>query len=200
MKREDLTKLNLTDEQVDAVMKLHGSDIEKHKGDIAAAKAELEAANKQLAEASAAIDGFKKLDIEGVKKSADEWRTKAEQAEAARVAEIAKIKFDHALDVALTGAKAKNAKAVKALLNMEALKLIEDGSILGLSEQLEKIKSEADYLFDSGKQELNITAAANNSTVIKTPLSIDQVKRMSREDINKNWEAVQAALSSQKGA
>jgi len=200
MKREDLTKLNLTDEQVDAVMKLHGSDIEKHKGDIAAAKAELEAANKQLAEASAAIDGFKKLDIDGVRKSADEWKARAEQAQTEAAKQIADLKFDHALDQALTGAKAKNLVAVRALLKRDGLKLQDDGSILGLKEQLETLQKDSAYLFDSGKQELNITAAANNSTVTKSPLSIDQVKKMSREDINKNWEMVQAALSSQKGA
>lgn len=41
---------------------------------------------KQLAEANTTIQSFKDMDIEGIKKSAEEWKQKAEQAEADRKA------------------------------------------------------------------------------------------------------------------
>ncbi len=41
---------------------------------------------KQLAEANTAIQSFKDMDIEGIKKSAEEYKQKAEQAEAERKA------------------------------------------------------------------------------------------------------------------
>lgn len=60
--------------------------------------------------------------------------------------------FDFALDKALTGAKAKNAKAVKALLDTDKLKL--DGEkILGLDEQLEAVKESDSYLFEQEQQQ-----------------------------------------------
>ncbi|NLY77321.1 MAG: hypothetical protein GX080_04430 [Tissierellia bacterium] len=49
------------------------------------------------------------------------------------------MKFDYALEKALTVAKARNIKAVKALLDLENLKLADD-KILGLDEQLKKSK------------------------------------------------------------
>jgi len=63
---------------------------------------------------------------------------------------IQKQNFEFALERALTIAKAKNPKAVKALLNTEAIKL--DGeSLLGLEEQLNKLKETDSYLFDDGE-------------------------------------------------
>ncbi|MFS0776253.1 phage scaffolding protein [Neobacillus sp. 3P2-tot-E-2] len=60
--------------------------------------------------------------------------------------------FDFALREALTGAKAKNAKAVEALLNKEAIKLDGD-KLLGLEEQLKNLKESDAYLFDSEQQQ-----------------------------------------------
>ena len=166
MKREDLIKLGVAEDVVDKIMAAHGKDIEDHKSKLATAQTELEGLKGQLKDAGEAIEGFKKLDIDGVKKSADEWKAKAEQAEKDAQAQIQALKFEHALDGALTGAKAKNAKAVKALLQADALKLNEDGSILGLKEQLEKIKSESDYLFESDVPTPKVVAGGNNKSVI----------------------------------
>lgn len=75
---------------------------------------------------------------------------KAEKAKADADKQISQMKFDYALSAALTGAKAKNAKAVKALLDMDGLKFNDnDGKIVGLDEQLAQIKTDNDYLFES---------------------------------------------------
>lgn len=102
---------------------------------------------EQLSEANGQIDAFKGMDIDGIKKSAEDWKVKAIQAESKRKADMEALQFDYALNGALGNAKAKNAKAVRALLDMDALTL-NDGEIIGLSDQLEKIRSENDYLFD----------------------------------------------------
>lgn len=166
MKKEDLTKLGIADDIADQILAIHGRDIEKHKTATTTAQTEIDALKAQLAEASTAIESFKKLDIDGIKAAADEWKTKAEQAEAARVAEIDRLKFDHALDGALTGAKAKNAKAVKALLNLDNLKLADDGKIIGLDDQLKTVKESNDYLFDSDTPTPKIVAGGNNQPVL----------------------------------
>jgi hypothetical protein len=166
MKREDLTKLGLSEEQVDKVMAENGKDIEKFKTAAETVKTEAESIKAQLTEANKQIEGFKGLDIEGVKKAADEWKVKAEQAQADAVKQVSALKFDHALDGALTGAKARNAKAVKALLQSDALKLQDDGSIMGLKEQLDKIKSDNDYLFESETPTPKIVAGGHNQSVI----------------------------------
>jgi molybdopterin-guanine dinucleotide biosynthesis protein len=170
MKREDLKKLELSDEVVDAIMKLHGTDIETHKTQLTTATAELENLKKQIADVNAVIEGFKKLDVDGIKAAADEWKTKAEQAQAEAAQQISGLKFDHALESALSGAKAKNVKAVRALLNTEQLKLQDDGSIFGLEEQLKKVKESNDYLFDGDQPTPKIITGGNNRPIVGDPV------------------------------
>jgi len=166
MKREDLIKLGIAEDMVDKIMALHGSDIESHKTKQSTTEAELKTAKDQLIEANKQIESFKGMDIEGVKKTADEWKSKAEQAAKDAADQVAKLKFDHALDGALTGAKAKNPKAVRALLDTEQLKFNDaDGSIIGLKDQLEKIQKENDYLFASDDQPPTIVLGSNNQSV-----------------------------------
>jgi len=106
------------------------------------------------------------LDPEALQKAADDWKVKAETAQAEATSQIAALKFDHALDGALSGAKAKNVKAVRALLNTELLKLADDGSVSGLKEQLEKIKSENDYLFESDTPTPKVVVGGNPKNVL----------------------------------
>jgi hypothetical protein len=166
MNKKDLVDLGVAEDLAEKIIVLHGKDIEKHKTSLETAKTEAEQLKAQIAEANKAIEGFKGMDIEGVKKSADEWKAKAEQAEAEAAKQIASLKFDHALDGALVGAKAKNAKAVKALLNANDLKLSEDGSILGLDKQLETIKKDNDYLFESDTPQPKVVLGGQNKSVL----------------------------------
>lgn len=155
MKREFLKDLGLTDEQIDKIMKENGKDIENAKKGVEDLKvklketeANLETVQAQLEIANKQIEDFKEMDIEGIKRAAEEYKIKYEEAKEKAAKELEAIKFDYALENALTQAKARNIKAVKALLDMEGLKF-NDGEIVGLKDQLEKIKSENDYLFDS---------------------------------------------------
>jgi predicted RNase H-like nuclease (RuvC/YqgF family) len=73
-------------------------------------------------------------------KAAEEWQAK-----------MAQMQLDFAIEKALAAAKAKNAKAVKALLDLEKIKL--DGEqLLGLDDQLKAIQQSDPYLFgETGK-------------------------------------------------
>lgn len=164
MKREDLKKLlsdAATDEILDKIMALHGSDIENYKTKLSTTETEVKGLKDQLKDANTQIESFKSMDIEAIKKAATDWEAKAKQAETDAAAKVAALKFDHALDGALGGAKAKNPKAVKALLNMEGLKFNDaDGSIVGLKEQLETVKKDNAYLFNDETQPPTIVAGA----------------------------------------
>lgn len=93
MKREELEKLGLEKEAIDSIMALNGKDIEAHKAKISAAEAERDGLKSQLDEAGKAIEGFKSLDIDGIKKSADEWREKAEQAAKDAEAKVYQVRY-----------------------------------------------------------------------------------------------------------
>jgi homoserine dehydrogenase len=149
MKREFLKELGLEKEVIDQIMEENGKDIESSKAEAAAEKTRADGLQGQLADANKEIESYKDMDVEGIKKSAEDYKKKFEESEAKSKKDMADLKFSHALDAGLSKAKAKNSKSVKPLLDLEALKLQEDGTILGLNEQLEKIKGENDFLFES---------------------------------------------------
>ncbi|MCX7714849.1 MAG: phage scaffolding protein [Clostridia bacterium] len=164
MQRKFLEELGLEKDAIDKIMAEYGKDIEKHKSDVSVKNTELDAIKAQLDEANRQIQAFREMDIDGIKRAAEEYRTKLEKAQTDSQKQIEDLKFGYALDAALTNAKAKNAKAVKALLDMDGLKLNGD-EIVGLSQQLEKIKAENDYLFESSDIQPQIVKAASNTDV-----------------------------------
>lgn len=85
-----------------------------------------------------------KDDIAALQKANDDAKTAYEQ-------QIAGLKLEAALDTTLLSAKARNPKAVKALLDMDTVKLDGD-KVLGLSEQIEKLQESDGYLFDIADQ------------------------------------------------
>src|SRR5690606_35858691 len=97
MKREELKELGLEDDMIDKVMKLHGQSTEALKTKAEAAETKATSLEKQLAEANSAIEGFKKLDVDGIKAAADDYKAKYEKAQADAEAQIAQLKFDNAL-------------------------------------------------------------------------------------------------------
>lgn len=104
----------------------------------------LKKANATLEElkAKAGLSDEYKTQIDALKKQAKE-------AEEAHKATVAQMKRDSAIDSALASAKARNSKAVRALLDEGKLVLNEDGTLSGLKEQIEAVKKENAFLFDS---------------------------------------------------
>lgn len=145
MKREFLAELGIAEDAIGKIMSENGKDIESAK----AKYADYDTLKAQLAEANGKIEEFGKLDFDGVKAMADDYKAKFEQAQADSKKQLEAMQFDHALEGALSGAKARNTKAVRALLETDKLKLNKDGTLTGLSEQLDKIRAENDYLFES---------------------------------------------------
>ena len=79
----------------------------------------------------------------------DKLKDEAKKAEEAHKATITQMKRDSAIESALTSAKARNTKAVRALLDEGKLVLNEDGTLSGLKEQIEAVKKDNAFLFDS---------------------------------------------------
>ena len=77
-------------------------------------------------------------------------KEKLAAAQKESAAKLEKMQFDHILEGKLSERKPRNAVAVKALLNMDGLKL-SNGEIVGLTEQLDKIAKENDFLFESSE-------------------------------------------------
>ena len=62
---------------------------------------------------------------------------------------IADMAFDHALEAAITGAKGRNAKAIRALLDVNTLKASKNQAE-DIKAALDALKKDNGYLFDDG--------------------------------------------------
>lgn len=117
------------------------------KADFDTKNTELKTVKGQLSEANKAIEEFKNLDIDGVKKAAAEWKEKAEQAERDAAQRIADMEFDGVLKDAINAAKGRNAKAITALLDVSALKQSKNQAE-DIKTALANIREGNSYLFE----------------------------------------------------
>ena len=147
MKREFLQELGLDKDVIDKIMAENGNDVNTAKADAAKKEDEIQTLRTQLEGANKQIESFKGMDVAAIQKAADEYKAKFEQAEKEAADKIAKLEFSHALEGALSGAKARNAKAVRALLDESKLSY-KDGALEGLEEQLKGVREQNPYLFD----------------------------------------------------
>ena len=161
MTRKQLEDLGLTKEQADSVMKINGDDIENAKGtaatEIKNLQTEVEGLKTQVGDRDQQLETLKASagDNADLKKQIEDLQTENATAKATHESELNQLKIDFAVEKALTGAKAKNIKAVKALLELGEAKLDKDGNVKGLDEQIEKLRSGDDtkFLFEAQKQQ-----------------------------------------------
>lgn len=157
MKREELKALlgdKADDAVIDKIMAMNGQDIEKHKNDATKAADDLKAANDQLKAANEQINAFKEMNPEELKKAADDWKAKYDQAVEQHTAEAKQRLFDTALEKGLAEAKAKYQNEVRSHLNIEELK-DKDGNFIAerFTEKIGKIKTDHADLFEAEEGE-----------------------------------------------
>jgi len=154
MNREELKTLGLTEEQIDKVMAAHGKVVNGTKVELDTVTSERNDLKNQLKDRDGQLDDLSKQ-VKDNKDLSDEIdRLKEENKTATQDLQdkLDKQAFDFSLDKALSAAKVKNAKAVKALLDADKIKL--DGEqLLGLDDQLKTIKESDGYLFADEQQE-----------------------------------------------
>jgi predicted RNase H-like nuclease (RuvC/YqgF family) len=139
---EDVKKKYTDVDLVDSTSYIEKSELDTANNSIKDYKKQLKDRDKQLEDLKEKAKGNEELTAE-IEKLKEENKNAAKDYEA----KIEKLNFDTKLDKALAAAKAKNPKTVKALLNIENLKL--DGEdIIGLKEQLDGLKESDAYLFE----------------------------------------------------
>lgn len=148
MKREFLQNLKVGEEAlpkevIDAIMEENGRDVTAAK--VAAVKpyADYDDIKRERDDLKAKQgDGM----VDG--KSAQQWKDAHDQAVADHQKELAGVKFQSVLDNSITAAKGKSAKAITALLDLDALRDSEDQQV-AITAALEELKKDSGYLFDT---------------------------------------------------
>lgn len=183
-----------------------GQYIPKGKFDEAVAKAKSEAADK-LKAAETERDDFKKQlddlsgklgkldqfakDNEELKSQLETIKSESETAKTELEARLKKQAFDFRLDAALQKAGAKNAKAVRALLDTEKLSLDGD-NIIGLDDQLKAVKEDSAYLFGENKVKGQKPGEGDDPTPGK--YTREQVEKMSQAEVRANLPDIEESM------
>ena len=167
MQRKFLEDLGIKDkETIDKILDENSTDIGKAKGELETVQTQLTESKKEVETLKGQVETLKKStgDIDELKKQIETLQTENKANAEAHAAEIKQMKIDAAIDAALSNAKAKNNKAVKALLNdLDKLEIDENGNIKGdaLKNQLDTLVKGDDtkFLFDSEKKTTKIKGA-----------------------------------------
>ena len=116
MKKEDLLAMGLTEEQTDKVMDgLNGDFVTKSRFN--EVNTELKAARTALSERDKQLEELKKVDAAALQDQITQLQADNKQKDADYAAQLKALKISNAVELALTGAKAKNNTAAKALLD-----------------------------------------------------------------------------------
>lgn len=152
MTKEQLMAIGLSEEQAQKVLDtLDGNYVLKSK--FQEVSEENKTLKKSVGDRDKQLENLKKSSGDNAdlqKQISDLQKVNADQQKA-HEAELSQLKLDNAIDLALSGAKAKNSKAVKAIMDLSKVKIGEDGKLSGFDEQLEALKKSDAYLFDADK-------------------------------------------------
>ena len=148
MKTEFLQNLKIGDqtlskEIIDTIMAENGKDIEAAKKPFA----DYENLKAQLQAAKDGLKAFDGVDVNNLKGQISKLQGDLAAKDAEWQAKLDGMAFDGRIKDAITGAKGKNAKAIAALLDMDALKASKNQEA-DIKAALDTLKKDNGYLFD----------------------------------------------------
>ena len=201
MNREFLKGLGLEDDAIDKVMAEHGKSLNsvKEKADkVDGLESQIEDYKKQIGDRDTQLEELKKVDAEGLQAKIDELQQANETTKTEYEEKLQHQAFEHKLDSTLTGAKVKSVKAVKALLDLDSIKLDGD-KLLGLDDQLSGLKENESYLFEQEVKPNSptIVAGGNPNGGTPTTKSIAEMSYQELSDLKTNNPAQFAELTKQ---
>lgn len=167
MKTAFLKGLGLEKEVIDEIMAENGRDVEAEKTKAKDLQTQLDTANNTIKERDKQLETLKNSpdNPEELKKQIQLLQDDNKAAKEAHEKEMKDLKVANALEKALTEAKAKNSKAVQALLELgDDVELNEDGTIKGLDEKIKALKKSDAYMFNDDKQTVKIDGAKPNAS------------------------------------
>ena len=151
MKRDFLQNFKVGDqplpkEIIDEIMAENGRDIEAAKKPFA----DYDSIKEQLQTAKDGLKAFEGVDIAQLQSKVTELQGKLDAKDTEWQGKLADMEFDHALESAITGAKGKSVKAIRAMLDVDTLKGSKNQEA-DIKAALESLKKDSGYLFDDGQ-------------------------------------------------
>lgn len=123
--------------------------------------------DEKITELTDSVKKFDGVDVKKLQQDVDDWRKKYET-------EMAAERKNSAIKLAVAVSRPKNEKALMALLDTDTIKLNDDGSVTGLKEQLENIKKDNAFLFDTEPDKKDVNLGGNHEKEAENkPLTLD---------------------------
>ena len=122
MKREDLEKLGLTKEQIDSVCDLNNKDVQPLKSDLQKVQDDLKVAQEKVSATEEALKKFDGVDPEKLNQQISTLQDELKKNDSDHAKALADRDFDDLVKDAIAEAKGRNAKAIRALLDVDALR------------------------------------------------------------------------------
>ncbi len=186
MTKEKLMEWGLTEEQANKVMEgLNGSFVTKARFN--EVNTELSAAKKTIGERDAQLETLKKAsgDTKALQDQITQLQADNKKKDEDHANELKALKIVNAVELALTGAKAKNNTAVKALLAgfIDKAELAEDGTVKGLDDEVKKLVEgkETAFLFDkaAGKKFKGAKSAEKSDPIDAGEMTLENFRKLS---------------------
>ena len=170
MKKEDLQKLGLTEEQINEVFKMNGLDVNGAKGELESAKKELENYKSQFTSTQAELKKLQELKPEELSKQVSDLNEKLATQKADFEKQIADRNFNDLLTKSVATAGGREAKAIMPFLDIEALKASKNQET-DIKSAIEAVKKDHDYLFTSNEPVKNpVSSTQGNGSAGDTGL------------------------------
>lgn len=192
MKRDFLKELGFEDDVIDKIMVEHGKTVNDYKtkaekadgleAQVADYETQIKDRDQQLEDLGNKAKGHDELT-----KEIDDLKQANKDAKADYDQKLHQISFDNTLEKSLAASKVKNPATVKALLNLDDIKL--DGEkLLGLDDQLKSIKESDSYLFESDQSPKNPTIVnpGNPGGGSNTTKTVDKMSYQELADLKAN--------------
>lgn len=170
---EDLLKGKLLDEGemkelVDTILDEHSTAIGKLKGEIDTLQAENTNLKGDITNRDTQLENLKNSteDVEGLKSQITTLQAENQANTEKHTQEMNALKKSVAIEKGLSNAKARNIKAVLGLLDLDKIELEEDGSLKGLSEQIDGLLQDdnSKFLFETETKQKQFKGAEPGET------------------------------------
>lgn len=184
MKTEDLKAKGLTDDQITYVMAENGKDLKTLQDENANLKTDISNTKQLLTDANKQIEGYKNMDIESIKKSADDWKQKYEDLEKQKAEE----EYERKIDNYISGLEMNDevhAEKLKSQIKEKELKF-ENDKLIGGDDIVKLYKEKYPHVF--GKQEIKgikIVTGANPKDTETVSTGASFAKEMNQKENTK---------------
>ena len=187
--RELLKKLMLDESVIADILSKHNEVLQNYDSEKKELQKQIDLSQNEIKTRDKQLKELSKIDVEQLNSKIKEFEKTNKDLVEKHNFEMESLKKDYAVEKALIGANARNIKATKSLLDLDNLKLDEQGNLKGLDEQIKALIEGEDtsFLFKTEEVKSEVKGLQPIDTPNISPTTKD-VKNMSYTELCNYYE------------